>query len=114
MSQAPNTQEPNNNGNNMNAAATPRGIVAAATPRRENRVDEITVKWVVTEDVQKVCERESRNRGYKGFGYAPFHFNSASPEQWKRFIELKDENRDIRSIINLYLRKGEGFKLVRL
>jgi hypothetical protein len=36
----------------------------------KNRVDEITVKWVVTEDVQKVCERESRNRGYKGFGYA--------------------------------------------
>jgi DNA polymerase-3 subunit epsilon len=51
---------------------------------------------------------------YRGHGYAPFHFNSAPPEQWKRFIELKDENRDIRSIINLYLRKGEGFKLVRL
>ena len=51
---------------------------------------------------------------YRGHGYAPFHFNSSSPEYWKRFVQLKDENRDIRSIINLYLRKGTGFKLVRL
>lgn len=51
---------------------------------------------------------------YRGHGYAPYHFNSTSPEYWKRFIELKDENRDIRSIINLYLRKGVGFKLVQL
>ncbi|MFM7594881.1 MAG: exonuclease domain-containing protein [Flavobacteriales bacterium] len=51
---------------------------------------------------------------YRGHGYAPFHFNSTPPEHWKRYIETKDENRDIRSIINLYLRKGEGFKLVHL
>ncbi len=51
---------------------------------------------------------------YRGHGYAPYHFNSTSPEYWKRFVELKDENRDIRSIINLYLRKGVGFKLVQL
>jgi DNA polymerase-3 subunit epsilon len=51
---------------------------------------------------------------YRGHGYAPFHFHSMPPQQWKRYIEVKDENRDIRSIINLYLRKGDGFKLVSL
>ena len=51
---------------------------------------------------------------YRGHGYAPFHFHNMTPQHWKRYIELKDENRDIRSIINLYLRKGDGFKLVTL
>lgn len=51
---------------------------------------------------------------YKGHGFAPFHFNNTPPELWKRFIDLKNENRDIRSIINLYLRKGEGFKIINL
>jgi DNA polymerase-3 subunit epsilon len=51
---------------------------------------------------------------YRGYGYAPFHFNGMPKEQWKRYIEVKDENRDIRSIINLYLRKGIGFKKISL
>lgn len=51
---------------------------------------------------------------YKGYGFAPFHFNQSAPILWKRYIDIKDENRDIRSIINLYLRKGEGFKKVKL
>ena len=51
---------------------------------------------------------------YRGYGYAPFHFNGIPKEQWKRYVEVKDENRDIRSIINLYLRKGIGFKKISL
>jgi DNA polymerase-3 subunit epsilon len=51
---------------------------------------------------------------YKGYGFAPYHFNQSNPIMWKRYIEIKDENRDARSIINLYLRKGEGFKIVTL
>jgi DNA polymerase-3 subunit epsilon len=54
------------------------------------------------------------NGTYRGYGHAPYHFNQSAPLHWKRFIEIKDENRDIRSIINLYLRKGIGFKLVKL
>ena len=51
---------------------------------------------------------------YKGYGFAPFHFQQNAPMLWKRYIDIKEENRDIRSIINLYLRKGEGYKLVKL
>jgi DNA polymerase-3 subunit epsilon len=54
------------------------------------------------------------NGTYRGYGHAPYHFNQSAPLHWKRFIEIKDENRDIRSIINLYLRKGIGFKLIKL
>jgi DNA polymerase-3 subunit epsilon len=54
------------------------------------------------------------NGTYRGYGHAPYHFNQAAPLHWKRFIEIKDENRDIRSIINLYLRKENGFKLIKL
>jgi DNA polymerase-3 subunit epsilon len=54
------------------------------------------------------------NGTYRGYGHAPYHFNHAAPLHWKRFVEIKDENRDIRSIINLYLRKGNGFKLIKL
>ncbi|NBX39626.1 MAG: exonuclease [Flavobacteriia bacterium] len=51
---------------------------------------------------------------YRGYGHAPYHFNHAAPIHWTRFIEVKDEDRDNRSIINLYLRKANGFKLVNL
>ena len=51
---------------------------------------------------------------YRGYGFAPFHFHKSPPITWKRYIQVKDENRDIRSIINLYLRNGNGYKLVKL
>ncbi|MBM3164355.1 MAG: GIY-YIG nuclease family protein [Bacteroidetes bacterium] len=54
------------------------------------------------------------NGTYKGYGYAPYHFNQKAPLNWKDFIHTKHENRDIRSIINLYLRKATGFRLVKL
>lgn len=42
---------------------------------------------------------------FAGFGYAPFHFNNKRPIHWKRYIDLMHEDRDARSIINVYLRK---------
>ena len=35
-----------------------------------NQKLEMTIKWVVTKDVQKICEAESRKRGFSGFGFA--------------------------------------------
>ena len=54
------------------------------------------------------------NGVYQGHGYAPHHFHGSQVQQWKRFIDKKEENRDIKSIVNLYLRKGEGFKIIDL
>jgi DNA polymerase-3 subunit epsilon len=51
---------------------------------------------------------------YKGYGYAPFHFHGKEPMHWMRYIQLEAENRDNKSIINLFLRKDKRHRLVTL
>lgn len=51
---------------------------------------------------------------YIGHGYAPYNFSGKSPENWDEFIESKEENRDIKSILSLYLRKDKGHKIITL
>ncbi|MFM6935488.1 MAG: hypothetical protein ACKOXP_08600 [Flavobacteriales bacterium] len=51
---------------------------------------------------------------YKGYGFAPFHFHGKEPIHWMRYIELEAENRDNKSIINLFLRKDKRHKIVSL
>ena len=36
---------------------------------KKNFTDVSTIKWVVVDNVQAACEKESHNRGYGGFGY---------------------------------------------
>jgi hypothetical protein len=36
----------------------------------KNTVESMTVIWKAVDDVQTVCEAESRKRGSRGFGYA--------------------------------------------
>jgi hypothetical protein len=35
----------------------------------KNTSESLTITWKVVDNVQKVCEEESKRRGYKGFGY---------------------------------------------
>lgn len=49
---------------------------------------------------------------YAGYGYAPFHFQSKTPIHWKMFIDIINEDRDARSIINVYLRKNDSEKIL--
>ncbi len=49
---------------------------------------------------------------FVGFGYAPYHFNGSSTIHWKRFIDLFQEDRDIRTILGFYLRKKESGEIV--
>lgn len=51
---------------------------------------------------------------YKGYGYAPFHFNGNGPENWEKYIVTQKENRDVKTIVNLALRKGNFVKLIEL
>lgn len=51
---------------------------------------------------------------YKGYGYAPFHFNGSGPDDWNKFIVQQKENRDIKTIVNLALRKGNFVKLIEI
>lgn len=49
-----------------------------------------------------------------GFGYAPYHFQGHPPSRWKQFVDLITEDRDAKTILNLYLRKNTGIEIVRL
>lgn len=42
---------------------------------------------------------------YKGYGFVPYFMFKKSTEQWKRFIDLRPEDRDARTILRYYLRK---------
>lgn len=48
-----------------------------------------------------------------GFGYAPYHFQGQEPFRWKRFIDLMNEDRDARTILNVFLRKNNSFEIVK-
>lgn len=49
---------------------------------------------------------------YAGYGYAPFHFHSKTPIHWKMFLTITNEDRDARSIINVYLRKNDPERIL--
>jgi len=52
------------------------------------------------------------NGAYKGYGFAPYHFNGKEPVDWKRYIAPQNENRDINTILNLFLRKDTSLRIV--
>lgn len=48
-----------------------------------------------------------------GFGYAPYNFQNQATFKWKRYIELFEEDRDAKTIINGFLRKNINIEIVR-
>lgn len=48
-----------------------------------------------------------------GFGFAPYHFQGQPTYKWKRFIDLMHEDRDARTILNVYMRKSESIEIVK-
>lgn len=50
---------------------------------------------------------------YAGYGFAPYHFNNKQSYQWHRFIKTHTEDRDARTIINVYLRKNANIEIVK-
>ncbi len=54
------------------------------------------------------------NGSYRGFGYAPFHFNGKEPFHWSKYIVQQLENRDIKTIINQFIRKDKAHKIVEI
>lgn len=51
---------------------------------------------------------------YKGFGYAPFHFHGKEPQQWARYIQPEQENKDNKSIVSYFLRADKQLRIVEL
>lgn len=45
------------------------------------------------------------NGSYKGFGFVPFYLLKQHPKSWSKFIDLRPEDKDSRTILRFYLRK---------
>ncbi len=51
---------------------------------------------------------------YQGYGFAPYHFHGKGPTDYKRYINKQKENRDVKTILTLFLRKNELAKVIEL
>lgn len=49
---------------------------------------------------------------YQGYGYAPYQFYTNNIEQLDEILLFKKEDRDVKSIINSYLRKSKKYKII--
>lgn len=49
-----------------------------------------------------------------GIGYAPYHFKSMPLHKWDRFLDIYQDNRDARTILKQFLRKGENYELINI
>jgi DNA polymerase III subunit epsilon len=54
------------------------------------------------------------NGTYRGHGFAPFHFHGKETRDWKKYIDEQKENKDIRTIINQFIRKGQIERIVEI
>lgn len=45
------------------------------------------------------------NGSYKGFGFVPFYMLKNHPKSWSKFVDLRPEDRDARTILRFFLRK---------
>jgi len=90
--------------------------VQEESPEEYNkRIDEIISNLTFDEEAFFIIEngREKseksvvwiENGTYKGYGFVPYFMFKKSIEQWKRFIDLRNEDRDARTILRYYLRK---------
>ena len=46
------------------------------------------------------------NGSYRGFGFVPFYLLKNHPKSWSKYIDLRPEDRDVRTILRYYLRKN--------
>jgi DNA polymerase III subunit epsilon len=54
------------------------------------------------------------NGVYRGYGFAPYHYDRQPMAFWKRYIQVQSENRDIKTIINQVVRKKDYQKMIEL
>lgn len=86
--------------------------------RCQKIVDDLSLNNASFFIVDKGREKSERslilvqNGSLRGMGYAPFHFNRLEPEEWEKFIQEIQENRDARTILKLFLRKNLSHKIV--
>lgn len=55
-----------------------------------------------------------KNGSFKGFGYAPFHFNKQPASKWEQFVDFMEEDRDARVILKQFLNKNSDLNIVSI
>lgn len=55
-----------------------------------------------------------RNGILAGIGYAPYYFRSKPLHTWEQYIEIIRNDRDARTILNLFLRKNRSHEVINL
>ena len=53
------------------------------------------------------------NGTYRGYGFAPYHFNHLTIDKWYAFIESKKEDKDSKILVNNYIKKNKKDKIFR-
>jgi DNA polymerase-3 subunit epsilon len=88
--------------------------------RCQQLIDRLTLNGDTFYIVDKGRQRSEKslilveNGGLRGMGYAPFHFKKLPPQQWETFLDLMPDDRDARTILNLFLRKNTKHEVVHL
>lgn len=83
-------------------------------------IDRLTLNGASFYIVDKGRNRSERslilvqNGGLRGVGYAPFNFKRMPPHKWETFLDFIPDDRDARTILNLFLRKSEKHEIVEL
>lgn len=54
------------------------------------------------------------NGTYRGYGFVPYYVMKHPRSSWKKHIDFYEEDRDIRTILHLYLRKNPDLNIVSL
>lgn len=53
------------------------------------------------------------NGSFKGYGYAPYHFEYLEPDKWNKFISYHKEDKDSKIIVTNYLKKKKSGKIIK-
>ncbi len=87
--------------------------------RVQKYIDNLTYKENRFYIINKGRERKEKslvlieNGVFKGYGYAPYHFDYLNTDQWNRFIDFHKEDRDSKIIVMNYLRNKKSGKIIK-
>jgi len=94
--------------------------VASYNARCTQLIDRLTLSGASFYIIDKGRQRGEKsivfieNGCLKGMGYAPYHYKKMPPHKWETFLDFIPDDRDSRTIINLFLRKSENHEIVEL
>jgi sulfur transfer complex TusBCD TusB component (DsrH family) len=53
-----------------------------------------------------------QNGVIRAMGYAPYHYKKMKPEKWIDYLDIIQDDRDARNILNLFMRKNDKHTII--